>query len=194
MGARAARSADDRLADLFRDHHARVLAYAVRRVGPTAAPDIAAETYAVACRRLDVVPDGPDALPWLLATARNLVLAHVRSAATRARTEGRAAALDDAVRQPAPDPADAAADRAVVHQTLARLSESDRELMLLLAWDDLCFADVAVVLGCSVGAVRVRWLRARRRFADALVVEDEDPCSTSSSTDESPSLTMGGLR
>jgi RNA polymerase sigma-70 factor (ECF subfamily) len=163
----------DRLDELFRAHHDRVLAYAVRRVGPEAAPDVAAETFAVALRRHDAVPAGAE-LPWLLATARNLVLAHVRTAARRAEIEDRAAALDRAVRRDQPDPSDATADRLLVRRALDRLAEPDRELMLLVAWDDLRPAEAALVLGCSVGAVRVRWFRARRRFADALAAEDDE--------------------
>jgi RNA polymerase sigma-70 factor (ECF subfamily) len=163
----------DRLAELFRAHHDRVLAYAVRRVGAEAAADVAAETFAVALRRQDAVPVDAE-LPWLLATARNLVLAHARTAARRREVEGRAAALDDAVRRDPPDPSDAAADRLLVRRALDRLAEPDRELVLLVAWDDLRPAEAAVVLGCSVGAVRVRWFRARRRFAAALAAEDDE--------------------
>src|SRR6478735_4879689 len=95
----------DRLAELFRAHHDRVLAYAVRRVGPEAAADVAAETFAVAVRRHDAVPVDAE-LPWLLATARNLVLAHSRTTARRRAVEGHAAALDAAARRHPADPSD----------------------------------------------------------------------------------------
>ena len=80
----------------------------------------------------------------------------------------------------ATDPADALALSEQVARALDRLEADDRELLLLRVWDELPFADVAAVLGCSPGAARVRWLRARRRFATALTREDEDPATDSS--------------
>ena len=63
------------------------------------------------------------------------------------------------------DPADALALSEQVTRALDRLPAGDRELLLLRVWDDLSFAETGQVLGCSTGAARVRWMRARRRFA-----------------------------
>jgi RNA polymerase sigma-70 factor (ECF subfamily) len=51
---------------------------------------------------------------------------------------------------------------------LERLSESDRELLLLIAWDGLAPAQAAAALGVKPSTLRVRLLRARRRLRDAL--------------------------
>lgn len=56
---------------LFEAHRGAVLAYARRRVGSDTAPDVVADTFLVAWRRLDAVP--PDALPWLYGVARRIV-------------------------------------------------------------------------------------------------------------------------
>jgi RNA polymerase sigma-70 factor (ECF subfamily) len=175
--ARTARGEEPeaRLTRLFEQHHASVLAYATRRVGSTAAAaDVAAETFAVAWRRLDDVPE-PGALPWLLATARRVLLASVRSEARRGDREVRSADRSTDAGRNAPDHAALVADRDVVLRALDRVSEPDRELLLLVAWDGLALTEAAVVLGCSPGAARVRWLRARRRFADALGAVDDEP-------------------
>lgn len=74
----------------------------------------------------------------------------------------------------ATDPADALALSEQVARALDRMQPGDRELLLLRVWDELSFAQAAAVLGCSPGAARVRWLRARRRFAAALMHEDGD--------------------
>jgi RNA polymerase sigma-70 factor, ECF subfamily len=66
---------------LFRENADTVLAYATRRSDPDTAQEIVADTFAVAWRRLDVVPD--PALPWLLGVARN-VLANERRSRRRA--------------------------------------------------------------------------------------------------------------
>ena len=61
----------ERFRALFAAHRSAVLAYARRRVDPDAAADVVAETFLVAWRRLDAVPD--DALPWLYGVARKVV-------------------------------------------------------------------------------------------------------------------------
>src|SRR5918997_1497412 len=81
---------------LYDAHYAAVLAYALRRSGRTIAHDVAAETFLVAWRRLEVVP--VDAAPWLYGVARR-VLANER------RAENRRAALAERMRaMPAPPP------------------------------------------------------------------------------------------
>ncbi|MER6583715.1 sigma factor-like helix-turn-helix DNA-binding protein, partial [Nonomuraea sp. NPDC001023] len=45
------------------------------------------------------------------------------------------------------------------------LSDDDRELLSLVAWEALDHGQIARVLGISRNAVRIRLYRARRRFA-----------------------------
>lgn len=51
---------------------------------------------------------------------------------------------------------------------LGALDEDDRELLLLIAWDDLPRNEITQILRCSDAALRVRIHRARRRFREAL--------------------------
>jgi DNA-directed RNA polymerase specialized sigma24 family protein len=53
-----------RFEGLFRDHHVAVVGYVRRRAPQEAVDDIVGETFLVAWRRLDCVPD--EELPWLL--------------------------------------------------------------------------------------------------------------------------------
>jgi hypothetical protein len=62
---------EKRFTELYDEHHRRVLAYALAHVGRDTAEDVASETFLIAWRRLDDVPDTP--LPWLLGVARNLL-------------------------------------------------------------------------------------------------------------------------
>ncbi len=133
-------------------------AYAARRVGAAAADDIAAEAFAVAWRRLDEVPDDP--LPWLLATARNLCL-------NERRRRGRAGDAHERLvseTQVATAPGSPAELDPAVVRALDRLSTTDRELILLVAWDDLTHAEIAEMLGTTRTNVALRLLRARRRI------------------------------
>ena len=71
---------NERFESLFREHHAAVRGYALRRGPPDMAPDVVAETFLVAWRRLDDVPADP--LPWLYGVARR-GLANARRSADR---------------------------------------------------------------------------------------------------------------
>jgi RNA polymerase sigma-70 factor (ECF subfamily) len=143
---------------LFHRHADAVLAYAMRRSDPDTAQEVVAETFAVAWRRRDVVPD--PALPWLLGVARR-VLANER------RVRGRADALEVRLaREPdavSDDPADEVDARVSATAALERLQPDEREALELLAWEGLSVAEAAEVLGCSRGSIRVRMHRARRR-------------------------------
>jgi RNA polymerase sigma-70 factor, ECF subfamily len=70
---------------------------------------------------------------------------------------------------------------------LTRLSESDRELLLLIAWDGISPAEAATVLAIKPATARVRLLRARRRLTQALSRERSDPTTCSSLSMEASS-------
>jgi RNA polymerase sigma-70 factor, ECF subfamily len=149
------RPAEERFREVF-SHLGAVTAYARRR-GSRDADGIAAEAMSIAWRRLADVPR-EDPLPWLYATARNLLLAEWRM-------ESRTAAALSAPSVPAPElqELDPPLDRA-----LRSLGPADREALLLVAWEDLSPAQAARVLGLKPTAFRVRLLRARRRLRAAL--------------------------
>jgi len=142
-------------------HLQPVADYAARR-GSSDPEAIAAETMAIAWRRLDRVPVD-DPRPWLFVTARNLLMAERRRSSRRSQAD-RALARPDAV--PAVESADPAVTRA-----LRALPERDREALLLVAWEDLTPARAAEALGIAPVAFRVRLLRARRRFARSLAAD-----------------------
>lgn len=152
-----------RFTELFTAHYAALVRYAVRRVGPDAAHEVVAETFLVAWRRLDQVPD--HALPWLYATGRRVVANELRRRGRALRLGERAAAEPRA----APgDPGETVPERLRVRAALEGLSELDQEVLRLAEWEQLSPADVARVLGCSSSAYTVRLHRARRRLAARL--------------------------
>lgn len=152
-------TARERFEEVFA-HYGRLVAYARRRGAPD--PEaVAAETLEIAWRRLDRLP-ADDPLPWLYRTAAN-VLANQRRAAIRAGLPEAEPRLDAA----APSALDAGLDPEL-EAALMSLSPADRELLLLVAWEELTPAEVAAALRISRAAARVRLLRARRRFERAL--------------------------
>ncbi|NKY12083.1 RNA polymerase sigma factor [Cellulomonas hominis] len=155
---------EQRFTVLFQQTHAALLAYAVRRVAdPSEAADVVAEAFLVAWRRIDEVPDGPDARPWMFGVARR-VLANAQRGERRRHALADRLRLEIAEAVPAPDVA-AATD---VERAMRRLDEDDREVLRLTAWEQLARDEIALVLGVSRGAVRMRLHRARRRLAAVL--------------------------
>jgi RNA polymerase sigma-70 factor (ECF subfamily) len=152
---------EQRFDQLWRDHAAAVLRYARRHVLPDDVDDVVAETFVVAWRRLDEVP--AYGLPWLLGVARGVSANTRRSHRRRDALSDRIGAERDA--EPAWPPTDG--DDAVT-AALHRLSDADRELLTLIAWDGLSHAEAAEALGCTRGALKVRLHRARTRFAALL--------------------------
>jgi RNA polymerase sigma-70 factor (ECF subfamily) len=122
------------------------------------ADDVAAETFAVAWRRAGDVPEEP--LPWLLGVARRVLSTQRRSGARRDRLRRRVLETS-----PPPFPPET---EGRVGEALSRLSERDREAILLIAWEGLAPRQAAAVLGMTPGAFSVRLHRARRRLRAGL--------------------------
>lgn len=151
-----------RLEAAYAAHGRAVLAYAMRRTDPDTANDVLSEVFLAAWRRIDDLPVEP--LPWLLGTAR-------RALANQRRGDARRAALSQRIEGAhvgwVPSAADEVTDRAVL-DALASLAETDREALLLVAWDGLAPREAAEVLGLRPPAFTMRLSRARRRLAAAL--------------------------
>jgi RNA polymerase sigma-70 factor, ECF subfamily len=146
---------------MFSTTYPRVVAYVLRRAeNREAAEDAVSETFLVAWRRIDDVPEEP--LPWLLGTARK-VLANQRRSARRRVPDG---PHSDPGAVEAPDRgtpvADRVADRDAFAAAFARLGPVDRETLTLIAWDGLEPREAAEVVGCTAAAFSVRVHRARR--------------------------------
>jgi RNA polymerase sigma-70 factor (ECF subfamily) len=154
----------DRFQAIYEANYHRVLGYALRRANRDDAADVVAETFLVAWRRFDQVPEGDAARLWLYGTAR-CVLANQRR--TRRRRERLAERVrSEVVHQAEMGPADTDLDTAAA--AFARLRPDDRELLALVAWEGLDAGEIGQVVGCSRNAARIRIHRARRRFAREL--------------------------
>jgi RNA polymerase sigma factor (sigma-70 family) len=160
---------------IFDRHYAGLYRYLRRRIGPEVAADLAAETFATAfARRAVYHPEGHDCRPWLYGIAHNLLRTHLRSERRQLAAFARHGAdpLADAGAAAefslAEQRADAAAIAARLAGFLAELPDGDRNTLLLFAWADMSYAEVAQALGIPVGTVRSRLNRARRRLRTLL--------------------------
>jgi RNA polymerase sigma-70 factor (ECF subfamily) len=149
---------------LYERHAVAVHRYLSRRSGTTAADDLLGEVFVAAVEaRLRVQPHpSGSALPWLYGIAANCLRAHARRREPQAPAE---ASFDwDAV----DDRLDAASRRLELRQALALLTDAERELLLLVAWEGLTPAEAGEVLGLTAVAARSRLHRARARAQAAL--------------------------
>jgi RNA polymerase sigma-70 factor (ECF subfamily) len=160
--------AEARFTVVYEAHYGAIHAYAARRVGLQAADEAAAETFLVAWRRLDTLPSEP--LPWLYGVARNVVARHHAAAGRRQRTESAVAGVPAPAPPVFPEPEDPA-----LWDAWERLRPDDREVLSLVAWEDLRVADAARVLGCPAAVFSVRLHRARRRLERLLLAPQTQP-------------------
>jgi RNA polymerase sigma-70 factor (ECF subfamily) len=172
-GDQARATEDRRFESCFRQNYAAVLAFAFRRLPDrAAAEDAASETFAVAWRRRDLIPEEP--LPWLYGIVLRIVANQRRSGQRRRRLNDRLE-HEAGSREATPEPMDALHRRDAFSRAFRRLSENEREVLRLVAWDGLDTREAAAVLGCSAAAFRVRLHRARRRLAKQLEATGHSP-------------------
>jgi RNA polymerase sigma factor (sigma-70 family) len=155
--------------ELFKRHSRAVYAYCARRTGDLdQAEDLTSVVFLEAFRRrrkLQLV--NASALPWLLGMANNVTrnaersLRRYRSALGRVPPPSdQASAEDDAIERIA---AEEALARAL--EALRQLSPAERDIVLLVLWSDLSYADAASSLGIPIGTVRSRLASARHKLA-----------------------------
>lgn len=158
---------------IFDRHYRSVYGYLSRRVGRVIADDLAAETFIRAFeRRSSYDPRVERALPWLLGIAVNLIAHHHRSEGRQLRAFAAAGSLE-ATRSTGPSGTTGGTASEKLVAALEQLDDYDREALLLYAWGELKYTEIADALGIPVGTVRSRLNRARRKLRHALDPDDE---------------------
>ncbi len=153
----------DRFAALFEQHFADIHRYIARRLGTQLADDLTAQVFAEAfAGRSSYRAERGELRQWLFGIATNLIRRHHR----RERASWRAYARHGA--DPLSIDASPRLDEVAVARALAALPARDRDALLLMAWADLAYEDIAAVLGIPVGTVRSRINRARTRLRSEL--------------------------
>ncbi len=167
----------DAFAVLFDRYADDIHRYAARRLGTEVADDLMAEAFVVAFqRRRTYDVSRPQARPWLYGIVGNLVSEHRRAegrhlramsrVAARVPDEGNGGGEPVAERVAARVAAESA--RGALAGALAKLPARYRDVLLVIAWGDLDYAEAAEALSIPVGTVRSRLHRARAKLRDAL--------------------------
>jgi RNA polymerase sigma-70 factor (ECF subfamily) len=173
-----------RFAVVYDRYATTVHRYLLRRVGPSDAEGLMAEAFRIAFeRRATYDVARPNARPWLYGIATRLVARHWRSESRRRAATQRLGVLSgsgrgagDDLADPAEQAVDAVAASTQLSEVVAavrRLPDGERDALLLYAWEDLGYDDVAAALGVPVGTVRSRLNRARRRLRELVPMGGE---------------------
>jgi RNA polymerase sigma factor (sigma-70 family) len=153
---------------LFDRYGGVLLRFLARRVDPAEAEGLLGEVFRIAFeRRAGFQQDRDCARPWLYGIAANVAAKHHRSEARRLRASVRVAArraLPDDPAERAVPAADAQTRWALVADAVADLPSAERQTLLLFAWEELSYHEIADALGVPVGTVRSRLNRARARL------------------------------
>ncbi len=153
--------------------HEPLQRYLRRRCRPDDVDDVFNDVLLVVWRRIDDLPDG-NPLPWCYGIARRCV-------ANRRRGDGRRLRLVQHVASAASMQTAASADTGAIwtseadvelHEAIDHLSELDRELIRLWAWERLEPREIAMVLDSTANAISVRLNRARRQLHRQLERKD----------------------
>jgi len=167
---------------LFDRHAGLVFRFLVRRVGPDVGDDLLGETFRIAFeRRATFDLARASARPWLYGIATNLLARHRRAEARRLRAMATLAGRSSVAVDPADGvvgAVDAAARWRSVTEALAGLPGGERDALLLFAWEELSYEEVADALDVPVGTVRSRLNRARRRLREPTGARGEEEVST----------------
>jgi len=156
--------------DLFDRHAEAIHAYFTRRVGRADADDLLAEAWIRAySSRNSFRGSWPHGLPWLYGVARNTLRVHWQRVGRRLDTS-RPAEIDPWF--DVDTRLDARNATPALREALLLLSEDDREVLLLVAWEQLTPTETAAVLGIPPGTARSRLHRARAQMRRGL---DEAP-------------------
>jgi RNA polymerase sigma-70 factor (ECF subfamily) len=142
--------------------------YLRRRARPADADDAFSEVLMTMWRRLDDAP-ADQILAWSYGIARRVLANQRRGQSRHLRLVEKMES--EPVPTHSPDPADSGPDPELT-AALERLTDDDREVLHLWAWEQLEPREIAPVLEISVNAATLRLSRARKKLADSLSRQD----------------------
>jgi len=159
-------------ATIFDRHCVAVHGYLARRAGRAVADDLLSATFTVAFERRQTFRSEADsALPWLLGIATNLLR-------ERWRHERREEDLVRRLQRERPGASVSESGNAEwLGAALAALDFDQRSVLLLYAWGELAYEEIALALDIPLGTVRSRLHRARgalREVLEATQAQEEE--------------------
>jgi RNA polymerase sigma factor (sigma-70 family) len=153
--------------EIFDRHANTLLRFLVRRCEREVGEGLLGELFRIAFERREIFDvTRESARPWLYGIATNLLLKHRRSEARRMKATARLAASEPPSRDEIEEEFDLRSLLPRVAVAIEALPIAERQALLLFAWEELSYQDIAVALDVPVGTVRSRLNRARRRLRE----------------------------
>lgn len=153
-----------RLGALFDRHHDRIYRFCLRLTGdPAASEDLVQDIFMRVLKYRRTYRGDRDFLPWLYRLARNATHDHFRRGARRRETG------EEIPDRPSDEPTpweglEAREDARRMRRALLELPVARREVLVLSRFEERRYDEIAGLLGCSVGAVKVRVHRALKQL------------------------------
>jgi RNA polymerase sigma factor (sigma-70 family) len=166
-----------RFSAIFDRHIDSIRRFVVRRLGESRSDEVVSEVFRIAFEsraKFDITSES--ALPWLYGIAANLVRRehrnHVRHLTALERLGRRREIVGDPILD-ARARLDARLTTEGLISALLALSDDEREVLLLVAWEELTPTEAAGALGIPAATARTRLRRARLQIRALL--EPHDP-------------------
>ncbi|MSU47936.1 MAG: RNA polymerase sigma factor [Opitutus sp.] len=158
----------DALGQLFERHHGPLFGFLVKHIGDRpAAEDVAQTVFQRMLKYRHTYRNEGSFTAWMYHLARRCAADYFRKTNAAPRATDPSDLHEHADDSPhAAHQAAVRDDHALLHTALARLDRDDREVLLLSRFQELSFAEISVILECSVGAAKVRAHRALRELRD----------------------------
>jgi RNA polymerase sigma-70 factor (ECF subfamily) len=161
---------------LVRNYQSRVYAVALQYVRqPDEARDLAQDIFVKLYRRLETFHGHETFLPWLLRLARNASIDHLRRRKARPPRSDIRVEEGPPIPDPGPGPHDSWAahhSKRLVWAAMEKLSQPNREMIVLKEIQGLNLQEIATLLEIPMGTVKSRSNRARLELARAIQAMD----------------------
>ena len=165
---------DDAFSDLYDRFGPRSLRYLEGLLEPEEAADAHQEVWLSVFRRISGLNNPRAFKTWLYQITRHRALDALRREKRRSEVlsvlngeeEGVAPGMDEP--HPEVQVLEALGGNPALEAGLGKLAASHREVLLLRYWEEMSYAEVALIVGCSVGTVRSRLHHAKRNLKEAL--------------------------
>ncbi|MCH6258988.1 RNA polymerase sigma factor [Puniceicoccaceae bacterium K14] len=158
----------DGLGILFERHHVSLSSFLKRFTNDhSLSEDLVQETFCRILHYRDTFKPSKNFRAWMFQIARNLFYSEARKP-NQVATASQIKVLPDLTdATPAPQTEAESSDNIrLLHQVLDTLPSEQKELILLSRFEELPHSEIAAILQCSVGAVRVRLFRALKSLQE----------------------------
>ncbi len=154
--------------DLYDQYGPRSLHYLEGLLGREAAADVHQEVWLTVFRRISELTSPGAFRTWLYRTTRHRAIDALRQ---RKRESELLTDVKGDEAELLQDPRDFPLEeenRRILETGLAYLDPTHREVLILRYWEDLSYADIALVAGCSLGTIRSRLHHAKRKLREVI--------------------------